>query len=418
MAIRSSCRAARASRSGKSLRPAARAALLLLAAARLALAVPAASAKERAGSGDRSRVEKKVSRTFPAQKGIVVSLENLIGRVTLDGATGGEIRIEGTLHAGGDTEAEAKRLLDLLDVTFETTPERIVVRAKYPLHRYTTYRDPGSRAPGGFLGDLFTSRTVTRYQGKRVTITSRGGDAVTLWADFAVLLPKGTGADVRNVVGSLDAKGVEGPLTLETNSGAISATACAGAIHAETGSGAIALRDHRGDMRLETGSGEVDLAGGNGSVRAETGSGHVRLTDVGGASIEVETGSGEIELARVSGAIEASTGSGRIDGRDLTAAVRLGAETGSGDVTLSGKLGDVKEIEISTGSGDVELEMTSVPPMRLLISTGSGDIDVDLPITRLIRSRGNTFEAIIAGGGEGRASIETGSGSVTVAGAG
>jgi hypothetical protein len=389
------------------------AAVLLAPGALLPAPVPA---KEKDSAADRSAVERRVSRSFPAGKGMVVDLENLIGRVTLDGTPGGQIEVEGTLHAGGDSDEEANRLLDLLQVTFETVNDRIVVRAKYPLDRHTTYRDPGSRDRSGFLGSFINSKTMTRFQGHTVTVTSRKSGAVTLWADFTLRLPKGTGATVRNVVGEIQATGVEGPLTLDTNSGRIAGSSCTGVLHAETGSGAMVFDGHKGDLTMETGSGEIELSRATGNVQAETGSGAVRLTDVTGASIEAETGSGEIDLSGVSGAISASTGSGDIDGRDLRADARLVAETGSGSVMLAGNLGGVRHIEISTGSGDVELDMTSVPPMRLLISTGSGDIDVDLPITRLIRSRGNTFEAIIGGGGEGRASIATGSGDVTVAG--
>jgi DUF4097 and DUF4098 domain-containing protein YvlB len=61
----------------------------------------------------------------------------------------------------------------------------------------------------------------------------------------------------------------------------------------------------------------------------------------------------------------------------------------------------------------VVLDVTAAPSVHLVVSTGSGDIQVDLPDMHVRQVKGD-FVADI-GSAEGKATIDTGSGDVTVA---
>ena len=374
---------------------------LLLGMATLAVALLASQALAQGQ-------EREVSRSFPAREGMRVELENLAGAVNIEGVSGGEIEIVATIHAEANGDASAQNLLDSLRVSFDASGDTIEVIAEYPVDRYTVYRYP---QPG-----RGRSRTQTRYQGERVTVTSgTENGAVTLYVDFRMRLPHGVGADVDNSAGNVSATGVQGPLSAATGSGDIDVADGAGSLSADTGSGDVTVRNQQGNVSVDTGSGDVTVSDVRGDLIVDTGSGDVVATNISASSINADTGSGDIRLERVSGSLLADTGSGDIQVSDLRAGARLMADTGSGDVDLSGDLSQVEEIEIDTGAGDVEIRMTAVPAMRLQIESGSGGIDVDLPNMRVIRSGRHSFSGEV-GTGAASVRISTGSGSVTVKG--
>lgn len=379
-------------RHSRGTRPAALAILLAtLAVVPLLFSSPAVAAQGQ---------EREVTRSFPARDGMVVELENLAGAVTIEGASGGQIEILATIHA------ESSALLNELEITFETSGDRIEVTAVYPVDRYKEYRYPQDNR----------SRTQTRYQGERVRVYSRDeGDAVLLYADFHLRLPHGVGADAENHVGNVSATGVHGPLSADTGSGNVTAVDGVGRLNADTGSGDVEVRSYEGDVSADTGSGDVVVNSVRGDLEADTGSGDVNVADVTASFILADTGSGDIVMERVSGSLEADTGSGDIEVRDLNAGARLVADTGSGGVTLTGDMSRVEEIEIDTGSGGVEIRMSAIPGMRLRIETGSGGIDVDLPDLRITRSSRNFFNGEV-GDGSASVTISTGSGRVRVSG--
>lgn len=389
---------------------------------RIAMLVPislAAALLLTAGAAPAAEHRETTSRQFDAAPGLVVELENLAGEIAITGGGGGgQVSIDATVTARADSDAEARKLAAGLTVDFERRGDRLIVRALYPVDRYTTYHYPLPSAVGSGLSGLLGngSRTSTRYQGKKVTIVSRPkGGAVTLFADFELRLPAGVGADVENAAGDITATGVEGPLACDSGSGDIRASDGDGRLEADTGSGDVEVTDYRGDVGADTGSGDVRITRVTGSVSADTGSGDVEIEDIEGGVIEADTGSGGVRLASVRGEIEADTGSGEVEGRDLVATGSLRADTGSGGVSLQGDFSQVDEIEIDAGSGGVTLDGSSFPPMDIEISTGSGGIEVDLPGLEILVREKDQLEARYQGGGA-RLTIDTGSGRVRVRG--
>ncbi len=352
--------------------------------------------------------QKTISEQFAASAGLIVELENLAGTVTVTGG-GDQVSVSADIHA------DSAALAEQLTIDFQQQGDRLIVKAVYPVDKHDTYYYPSSSSESGLASFFGGSRTSTRYQGRKVTVTSKSkSGAVTLYADFRIQLPAGVGAAVDNAVGNIRASGVDGPFSADTGSGSITAADGAGRFSADTGSGDVAVSDHRGDVSVDTGSGDVMLARVTGSVETDTGSGDVEMEDVEGETIEADTGSGEVRLSRVRGEISADTGSGGVEGRDVVATGRLNADTGSGGISFQGDFSEVDSISLDAGSGGVTLE-GALPPLDLEISTGSRGIDVDLPGLEIIEQDKDEeyLEARYLGGGV-RVSIDTGSGRVRI----
>lgn len=363
------------------------------AALTLSLAAPAAWA---------AGYERPIDRSFEAAGLRTVELENLAGRVEVVASATAALRVTGTVFAEESAGETARALGESLEVEFDESAGRVVVRANYPTadhRRYHYPRHQGGDTDDSWLFDFVGSWTSnTRYQGRDVRVTARsGGGAATLYADFRLEVPAGLAVVVKNYVGEIDSRGVVGDQTLDTSSGP------------------IVSRQGRGELVADTGSGDVVVEDHEGSVHADTGSGDVELSRVKGERLSGDTGSGDVTLVDCAGAVDADTGSGNVVAKNLVAGRSLRADTGSGDVRIEGDLAAVRRLDIDTGSGDVTLRLTATPSVRLAISTGSGDIDLDLAEARLTRARRGDYVAELAGGA-GDGVIDTGSGDVTITG--
>ncbi len=374
---------------------------VLAAAIVLTIWTPPAVAAET--THQEQRVER---RTFSAQQGATVDVENLVGEVMVEGTASGDIEIVATIHAEGGDLADAQTLLSSLVIEFDEDRNGVDVEVIFPVDRFDKFRYP---QPG-----RGSSNTRTTYRNRRVTVTSRADDdAVTLYVDFEIRVPAGIAVDIENSVGNISATGMQGDFTADTGSGDVTAQDGTGDVSADTGSGDVTVSGYTGDVSADTGSGDVEIDNVTGEVSADTGSGDILLTDVEAARVEADTGSGNIEMERVSGSIYADTGSGDIIGEDLSGATTISADTGSGDVRLAGDMSQIEQIEIDTSSGDVELTMTSIPGMRITVETGSGNINVNLPGLTTISSRRSYFRGEVGDGGA-RVNIDTGSGGVRI----
>ncbi len=225
---------------------------------------------------------------------------------------------------------------------------------------------------------------------RRVSVSSRGfGDEA--WADLRILVPAGRTLEVRVGVGAMNARGVEGTLTLDSHAGPVLVDGLRGDLSVDTGSGAVAVKGIEGDLLVDTGSGSVTLDAVHGrKVSIDTGSGEVSGRDVRAENLLVDTGSGRVAIEQVR-------------------APRVKIDTGSGGVTL-GLLEDVDDVLVDTGSGGVTLRVPGTLGAALDIDTGSGGIESEVPITMLRRESGELHGQL--GDGRGHILIDTGSGGV------
>lgn len=142
------------------------------------------------------------------------------------------------------------------------------------------------------------------------------------------------------------------------------------------------------DVRV--GSGTIDVRGVRGPLEATAGSGSIEIDGVDGA-LTTETGSGSQTLAAVEGSLVADGGSGSITAEIQSLEDDSAIETGSGSVAVTLPESVDATLDISTGSGDVsvrgsdvghietsdEVELTFGDGTHAVeIETGSGDVEV------------------------------------------
>jgi DUF4097 and DUF4098 domain-containing protein YvlB len=356
-----------------------------------------------------------------------LDLTNLVGHVSVVAASDGVLAVDSHIVAAAGNDADAQTLAGKLKIETKVDGNAVEMMAKYPLDDYSTYyyHDKGFDGFG-------MNNTTTDYDGERVRISSGSfGSGANLHVDFVVHVPKGVHVTVDNKVGLIESAGVDAPQNLKsssgdiksdhgsdsfeahTGSGDVTVSDQAGGVDMETGSGDITLsRQKGGDVKVETGSGDVKLHDIAGGIHGETGSGDVELRGATGSGADLETGSGDIVLDNVTGSLKLRAGSGDIRGTDLKAGQVVETNTGSGDVTLSGDLGDVVRLSADSGSGSIVIHTKRVPSMHISATSDSGDVDVDLPGMQNVSVRHHSFRADV-NGGKGSAELEAGSGDVT-----
>ncbi|HYW07671.1 MAG TPA: DUF4097 family beta strand repeat-containing protein [Longimicrobium sp.] len=314
-----------------------------------------------------------------------VALYNVAGEVRLEAGTGSSVVVEVT-RGGGDARQLRIERGDVggkesLRVVYPD--ERII----YPRMGRGSNTQFSVRRDGTFGGRIgLTTRRV------RVAGSGSGAEA---WADLRVRVPAGQSLEVHQGVGRVFVTNVDG--TLQLNGASAS----------------VKTEGTRGSLAVDVGSGGVEVDGASGNVNIDTGSGGVRVNAVRGDNLHVDTGSGGVtgnDVQVRSLLVNVGSGGVRIAGvraRDVE------VDTGSGSVDL-GLLADADRVKIDTGSGGVTLSVPDDFGAELVIDTGSGGITVDVPVSDRT-SRRSRFTGRV-GDGNGRVSIDTGSGGVRLKG--
>jgi DUF4097 and DUF4098 domain-containing protein YvlB len=307
------------------------------------------------------------------------AVENLAGTMTVTGGSGDTVSAVAVIHAEDSTVADSVRFEQVAGKEGVAT-----LRVIYPLDRERSFRYP---AAGG--------SSSVEYAGHKVRVGRASG--VLLWAEVEVHVPAKVGnATFRNLVGKLDAQGVEGQLLLDGASGDIAARSLTGTVKADTGSGDV----HAEDLK--------------GAFTCDTGSGNCTVTTFVGTDLSCDTGSGEVRISRVTATrVAADTGSGsvRIEGSDIE---ELVADTGSGSVTAEVTGNSLRRVKADTGSGSVSLRVPPETGFELLADMGSGDLDCRFPDAQAI-ARHREVIGYRRGDAKVRIDVDTGSGDVTLA---
>ena len=326
--------------------------------------------------------------------GSSVAVYNLVGEATVQGGSGSSVTVQVTT-VGSDAgklkiENDEIRGRPTLMVVYPS--DRIVYRgmSRGSNSRFSI-REDGTWGSTGW-GDDDQDRGWGK--GGRRQITVRGdGDGLEASANLKITIPTGKRVSVYVGVGRVDVSNVDGDLLVDAASADIATRATKGRLRLDTGSGSLRVEQAEGTASLDTGSGDVTVSGfRSGSLDIDTGSGSVDASNIQSTMLHIDTGSGDVELNDVSTS-------------------KLDIDTGSGQVraTLRTSPSDVK---VETGSGDVTLRLAEAVDATVDLDTGSGDLTIDFPLQLIKKSEGNIRGRI--GAGNGRISIETGSGDISL----
>lgn len=261
-----------------------------------------------AAAAEAATQRKTLDHTYPMRPGGKLVLENVNGNVKIEPWDRDEVlvRAEKVVKTGSD--ADAKRVLDLIKIMVDSKPDRLRIETQLP------------KRENGLLAWL-------------------SGRHLDMKVEYRIQVPRELDLDIDNVNGGVSVTGVHGGLELETINGGID------------------LTDAAGTLRLETVNGGIDVVGSSGSLSASSVNGAINaeLTEVGDAAdMSFSTVNGGIDLrlprsARAS--IEASTTNGSIE-TDLPIQVE-GKRTRR---RLEGDLnGGGRKIELSTTNGGIDI---------------------------------------------------------------
>jgi hypothetical protein len=253
-----------------------------------------------------------------------VALYNLAGQVEIVPGNGSDVVVR--VRRGGSDG-------DRLSIESGEIRGRETVRIIYPSDE-VVYPEMGRRSN--------TSRNV-RDDGTFSDGGRRGGDRVCVrgsargleaWADLVIEVPRGQEAHLYLVVGTVQARNVDGDIEIHTGIGAVSAEDMSGSLSIDTGSGAVEVMGMDGDLSVDTGSGSIEVVDVVGpEVDLDTGSGRVIGDRIEARTPGVDTGSGSVRLERIrSSDVVIATGSGSVDVELLTDVESLEVDTGSGAV--------------------------------------------------------------------------------------
>ena len=211
-------------------------------------------------------------------------------------------------------------------------------------------------------------------------------------ADFEITLPRSVALELGTASGDITLEGCHAGATLNTASGDVNLTDC------------------RGEIAVSSASGDVEvLECAQIKAQVQTVSGDIGLDGCSGAAV-VQTVSGDVEV-QIDGNFSATSVSGDVQA-DVANAGNIVVHSTSGDIDLEVASAAALQLALISISGDVSLELPDNASAALEAVTTSGDIECDLDLAgREQKSRRLTGQL---GGGEGRISVSTTSGDISI----
>ncbi len=244
-----------------------------------------------------------------------ISVECAWGDFEVVGRSGDTIEVAAEVIAFGDTDENARRLVDEVSL-------RVV-------------RNGSALAVGVDPGDL-----------KR-----------RLRADIEIRLPSDLPVALVNKSGDISVEGT-GAVYAGSASGNITCTSITGDVSAESKSGSIEVKDVAGALTAESYSGDVRCERIAGATRLTTKSGDIKGGDLADA-VTFTSLSGDVRLENVAGLLNGSTVSGDINIEVPDSNRRLELTSTAGDVEVDGEVDPGGELllRLSTVSGDINVEL-------------------------------------------------------------
>lgn len=268
---------------------------LVLASSLFALAVPLQAV-----------IERTVEKSFTVNGAGTLRLETSGGSVTVTPVgPEGQVKITARQRIRADSDAEADKLLQDLDLKFDQSGNDVSASAKY------------SRQPLGFRFGAWPPVSVEFV--------------ATVPASFASQLrTSGGGITVGDLLGAVDAR---------TSGGSIRLGKLGGRVEARTSGGSITLDECRDEANLHTSGGTITVGRVAGPADLSTSGGSIRIESVE-QRLKAHTSGGSIR-AGISGplkgdcSLSTSGGSVRV-AVDKAASFHLDASTSGGGVSAEG----------------------------------------------------------------------------------
>lgn len=277
-----------------------------------------------------------------------VKVQTSGGSITVEGATGGQPRIEMYVKANDQHD----------DMTKEEIKARL--EKDYAIEIITNSQQVSAIAQrknkiSNWKNELSISFKIFSPKNISTELNTSGG---------SISLSNVSGnQDFKTSGGSLEVDHVTGKIKGRTSGGSINVSDCDNEIDLNTSGGSISAKNCTGKIDLHTSGGSLQLKNLKGDIQAKTSGGSVHGKDVSG-EIDAHTSGGNIDFEDVSGSLEASTSGGNIEVNMTKLDKYLTLHNSGGSVSLTvpknqgldlNLKGDrVKSSEMSNFSGTME----------------------------------------------------------------
>jgi hypothetical protein len=266
------------------------------------------------------------------------------GPVTVEGGGGQEITYTVKLNVPARTAADAARLL-----------------ARFPVH--------------------------VSSAGDWVVLSTPAGRVLST---VSIQAPKLTAVEVSTTEGTVDVRGIDGPVNVDSAAGDLSADRIKGPCNLVTGGGCVKVGVVEGPLQCRTGAGTITVKAAHSETTLVTQGGDITATQIGGP-LNAQTGGGGIRVGSAGGNVTASTGGGEIMvdkangvviAHNMAGPVQVGAaagvhcESGSGGIRVSNIAGGMR---VSTSMGSIFANLFGSKLLDSSLATGGGDVTVLIP---------------------------------------
>ncbi len=153
-----------------------------------------------------------------------LEVKNLAGSMQVHGWDG-NTRIRVTFHAEDSGGLTAEEILQLVSAEATMVGNRLVVSTRLPLESFQRFAYPvqcsnSDSDPGYFNLARCRGFSEARFDGQRVEIHGTPQfDALTVWADYRIIVPEGSQVSLKNMAGSLKAENMKGNILLDGSRG-------------------------------------------------------------------------------------------------------------------------------------------------------------------------------------------------------
>ena len=216
------------------------------------LLLVAAAGSMGAGRAEGTEVRRVTERLIPFAPGGELKIEDKNGRITVEGWSRREVRIQVTRVVRAEDRTKAEELMKELQVDVEVHRDRIVIESRFPKRR--------------------ESIRIWDILGRKVA---------SLQINYYVQVPNET------------------DLLLQTSNGGVRASGVSGSLDATTTNGDMRVGDVNGVVKLATTNGEIEMTGAMNKASARTTNGSIV------AEIRKISSTGYVQLETTNGNVEA-----------------------------------------------------------------------------------------------------------------
>ena len=166
----------------------------------------------------------------------------------------------------------------------------------------------------------------------------------------------------------------------------------------------------KANVDVQSSNGRAILRGIEGVGTLRTSNGRIETDTVTG-TFDMRTSNSRIEAARVEGDFRLESSNGSITVRNGQGT--FDAETSNGSIRFAGEILPHKESRLVTSNGSITARLGGEPSLRISARTSNGSLTCKRQVEVLGERKKRQLEGVI-GGGEGKLTLKTSNGSITI----